>query len=89
MNHTTLYLEKEAYILELDDVLFPRQDYLLQVYYLFASLLEYTDAQLSAEEVVSFLKETYLAEGEVVFFRKRLYDLSWIRSMKPALKACM
>src|SRR3981189_3499481 len=60
---------KEAFIFELDDVLFPEKDYLLQVYYLFGSFIEYTEL-INAKEATSFMVDTYLSEGkEVVFDR--------------------
>lgn len=70
LNYTDLDLSKKAFIFELDDVLFPKQDYLLQVYYLFANLLEYTDHEPSANELTTFLKESYLKDGEEELFGK-------------------
>jgi len=55
--------EHEAFVFELDDVLYPVKDFHLQVYYLFASFLEYTE-QLNASEIVLFMKETYEQHGE-------------------------
>lgn len=57
-------LDKKLYLFELDDVLFPKQDYLLQIYYLFAQFVEFTDGRAMATELVNFMKETYLAKGE-------------------------
>jgi len=56
--------EKKALILALDDVLFPKKDYLLQVYYLFAHLLEYTETVPPAADLTEFLKTAYLHHGE-------------------------
>ena len=61
---------KKAFIFELDDVLFPKQDYLLQVYYLFANLIEYTEHKLNANELIEFFKESYIKEGEKDIFSK-------------------
>ncbi len=61
---------KSAFIFELDDVLFPKQDYVLQVYYLFANLLEYAEQKPAASELAEFLKQTYLKEGEEDVFEK-------------------
>jgi FMN phosphatase YigB (HAD superfamily) len=60
---------KEAFIFELDDVLFPEKDYLFQVYYLFGSFLEYTEL-IGQKQATSFMVDTYLSEGkEIVFDR--------------------
>lgn len=55
---------KKLYLFELDDVLYPKQDFLLQVYYLFAQFIEFTEARPVAAEMVAFMKDTLLAEGE-------------------------
>lgn len=54
-----LLAEKEAFIFELDDVLYPEKDYLLQVYYLFAQFIEYGE-QISGNEIVAFMQQTYI-----------------------------
>jgi FMN phosphatase YigB (HAD superfamily) len=60
---------KEAFIFELDDVLFPEKDYLFQVYYLFGSFIEYTEL-IDQKEATSVMVDTYLSEGkEIVFDR--------------------
>lgn len=56
-----------AFIFELDDVLYPEKDYLLQVYYLFAQFIEYT-AQIEGPEMVRFMEEVYLKEGPDVIY---------------------
>lgn len=61
---------KNAFIFELDDVLFPKQDYIIQVYYLFANLLEYAEQEPTSSELSAFLKQTYLIEGEEDIFEK-------------------
>ncbi|MDB5144339.1 MAG: haloacid dehalogenase [Mucilaginibacter sp.] len=58
---------KEAFIFELDDVLYPEKDYLYQVYYLFASFLEYTEL-VDLQEATSFMINTYSLEGKGVVF---------------------
>ncbi|GAC1311092.1 MAG: hypothetical protein NVSMB24_29760 [Mucilaginibacter sp.] len=77
MKYSDIDKRKTAFIFELDDVLYPEKDYLFQVYYLFASLLEYTeliDAKMATELMVS----TYNNEGkDVVFDRlKEKFNLS-------------
>lgn len=61
--------EKEAFIFELDDVIYPEKDYLLQVYYLFAQFIEYGE-QLSATDILKFMQATYLEEGAADLFAK-------------------
>lgn len=70
LDYTNIDITKKAFIFELDDVLFPKQDYLLQVYYLFSNLLEYTDHRYSAIELMAYLKECYLKDGENELFAK-------------------
>lgn len=68
--HPDLPVEKRAFIFGLDDVLFPKQDYLLQVYYLFAHLLEYTETVPPAKDLTEFLKSAYLHHGEEGLFER-------------------
>ena len=64
-----LLKDNQAFIFELDDVLYPKKDYLLQVYYLFAQFMEYTE-QLSATEILTFMQSAYFKEGEADLFLK-------------------
>jgi FMN phosphatase YigB (HAD superfamily) len=58
-----------AFVFELDNVIYPEKDYLFQVYYLFASLLEYTEL-FDAKVLTDLMVTTYNTEGkEVVFDR--------------------
>lgn len=60
---TEQYLqEKEAFIFELNQVIFPEKDYYLQVYYLFGQFIEYAE-QFNAAEIVAFMQEYYLEKG--------------------------
>jgi FMN phosphatase YigB (HAD superfamily) len=59
---------KKAFIFELDDVLYPEKDYLFQVYYLFAGLLEYTEL-VDATAVTDMMVSAYNAEG-----KRRVFD---------------
>lgn len=56
--------DKKVYAFELDDVLFPRRDYILQVYYLFAQFVDFTEGKNAALEIVDFMKDTYESAGE-------------------------
>lgn len=57
-------LNKEVYCFELDDVLYPKKDYLLQVYYLFANFVAFTEGLSSVQDMTEFMKNTYLNQGE-------------------------
>lgn len=61
--------DKQAFIFEIDDVLYPQKDYLLQVYYLFAQFIEYAE-QISAEEIVKSMQHTYALSGSEGIFEK-------------------
>jgi len=62
--------KKKAFIFELDNVLFPEKDYLLQVYYLFASFLEYVEAFPPATDLTNFFKKAYENHGQERIFDK-------------------
>ena len=61
--------EKQAFIFELDNVIYPEKDYLLQVYYLFAQFMEYGE-QLNATDVLNYMRQTFLEEGANGVFDK-------------------
>jgi FMN phosphatase YigB (HAD superfamily) len=63
-----IVLDKQLYAFELDDILFPRQDYLLQVYYLFGSFYEFTEGTTKASELANFMKKVYQFHGEEKVF---------------------
>jgi FMN phosphatase YigB (HAD superfamily) len=58
---------KDAFIFELDDVLYPEKDYLYQVYYLFTAFLEYTEL-INAKKATNLMVNTYLSEGKDAVF---------------------
>ncbi|HEY4197093.1 MAG TPA: HAD hydrolase-like protein [Mucilaginibacter sp.] len=58
---------KEAFIFELDNVLYPEKDYLYQIYYLFTAFLEYTEL-INAKEATALMIDTYLSEGKAMVF---------------------
>lgn len=60
---------KKAFILGLDNVLYPEKDYLLQVFYLFAEFLEYTE-QLNSKEIITFMQAEFLLNGSKNIFDK-------------------
>ncbi|WP_343524234.1 HAD hydrolase-like protein [Pedobacter sp.] len=61
--------DKQIVIFELDDVLFPEKDYLLQVYYLFAQFIEYTE-QKNAQPILGFMRAEYENNGVEKLFEK-------------------
>ena len=69
MDHEVLTARYQAFIFELDEVLYPEKDYLLQVYYLFAQFMEYT-LQIDAQEILSFMQQEYQEHGALDIFEK-------------------
>jgi FMN phosphatase YigB (HAD superfamily) len=69
MNYQDIDKRKKAFIFELDNVLYPEKDYLYQVYYLFAALLEYTEF-INAKQITDLATSTYAAEGKDVIFNR-------------------
>jgi hypothetical protein len=63
------FKEKQAFIFELDNVIYPEKDYLLQVYYLFAQFMEYCE-QLNAADVLHYMQQIFTAEGPECVFDK-------------------
>jgi phosphoglycolate phosphatase-like HAD superfamily hydrolase len=62
IRYSDLDPRKDAFVFELDDVLYPEKDYLYQVYYLFGSFLEYTE-QIEAKEATDYMVVTYLEQS--------------------------
>jgi phosphoglycolate phosphatase-like HAD superfamily hydrolase len=69
MTYKDIDKRKNAFVLELDDVLYPAKDYIYQVYYLFANMLEYVEL-VDAKQVISLMTDTYVAEGPEFVFDK-------------------
>jgi HAD superfamily hydrolase (TIGR01509 family) len=63
MKYSDIDKRKTAFIFELDDVLYPEKDYLYQVYYLFANLIEYTEL-FDAKAILGLMTATYEAGGK-------------------------
>ena len=64
LTYKDLDLNKKAFLFELDNVLYPEQDYLLQVYYLFANFIEFTEGFPLASHLTDFFKNAYLHHGD-------------------------
>ncbi|WP_392469855.1 HAD family hydrolase [Sphingobacterium cellulitidis] len=71
MDFANIPTDKKLYLFEVDDVLFPKKDYLLQIYYLFSQFVEFTEGRPIATEMVNFMKETYMESAE-----ENLYNLT-------------
>lgn len=56
--------KKKAFVFELDDVLFPEKDYILQVYYLFSNFIEFTEGFPPAADMTEFMKNAYSHHGD-------------------------
>jgi phosphoglycolate phosphatase-like HAD superfamily hydrolase len=56
--------KKKAFVFELDDVLFPEKDYILQVYYLFSNFIEFTEGFPPAVDMTEFMKNAYSHHGD-------------------------
>lgn len=70
LRYSDLDARKKAFVFELDNVLYPEKDYLLQVYYLFANFLEYTETYPPAAELTGFMKKAYEHAGPEGLFEK-------------------
>lgn len=63
-------LDKTMYLFELDDVLFPERDYILQIYYLFASFVEFTEGRPLAKELTEYMRQVYLEDGHASVYNR-------------------
>lgn len=63
--------DKQSFIFELDNVIYPEKDYLLQVYYLFAQFIEYSE-QLNAADILKYMQDLYMQEGAAEVFPKTI-----------------
>ena len=69
MKYTDIDKRKQAFVFELDNVIYPEKDYLFQVYYLFASAIEYTEL-IDAKSITDIMVTAYTA-GE----KERVFDV--------------
>jgi phosphoglycolate phosphatase-like HAD superfamily hydrolase len=67
MKYIDIDAGKTAFIFELDNVIYPEKDFLYQVYYLFASVLEYVEL-INAKDVTDLMVNTYIAYGNVAVY---------------------
>lgn len=59
---------KNALVIDLDDALYPKRDFVLQVYYLFANFIEFTIFKPAANDLLAYMKGYYEANGEEGLF---------------------
>jgi len=88
MNYRDIDSRKQAFIFELDDVLYPEKDYLFQVYYLFAGLLEYTTL-IDAKQTTDLMVNTYINEGKEFVFDRLKEKLNIDEKYRANLKHLM
>lgn len=69
MDAYELVKDKQIVIFELDNVLYPEKDYLLQVYYLFAQFIEYSE-QKNAQAILDFMRGEFEQSGVEDLFLK-------------------
>lgn len=74
LTYSDIDQRKKAFIFELDNVLYPEKDYLYQVYYLFANLLEYTELN-NATSTTDLMVNTYIEKGEGEVFNELVAKL--------------
>ena len=70
LTYSDLNPAKKGLIFELDNVLYPERDYLLQVYYLFANFIEFTETVPTSKELIDFLKTAYENHGASDLFER-------------------
>src|SRR3954467_4319836 len=75
LTYSDIDQRKKAFIFELDNVLYPEKDYLYQVYYLFANLLEYTELN-NATKTTDLMVNTYIEKGEGEVFNELVAKLN-------------
>ena len=64
--------DKSVFVFEIDDVLYPKKDYLLQVYYLFSNFVEYSEGRPLSQQMLAFMKDTLESEGEAEVLTKTI-----------------
>lgn len=69
LTYANIDARKKAFVFELDNVLYPEKDYLLQVYYLFAGFLEYKE-MLDTQALTKLIIKTFEEEGAPEVFNR-------------------
>lgn len=68
LKYKDLDSRKKAFVFNLDDVLYPERDYLLQVYYLFANFIEFSEGFPEAKDLTDFFRNAYFHHGDEGIF---------------------
>ena len=70
--------EKSLYLFEVDDVLYPHRDFILQIYYLFGQFVELTESRPIGSMVTEFMKSRYEANqtDDLLSTTKKEFELS-------------
>lgn len=68
---------KQLYLFEVDDVLFAKRDYILQIYYLFGQFVEFTESKPIAAAITQFMKARFEANDtdELLLATQKEFDL--------------
>ncbi|RZJ76437.1 MAG: HAD family hydrolase [Flavobacterium sp.] len=61
--------DSKAFVLGLDNIVYPEKDYLLQVYYLFSEFMAYSE-QADANQILAFMKTEFEQTGVEEIFEK-------------------
>lgn len=69
MEASQLVKDKALVVFELDNVLYPEKDYLLQVYYLFSQFIEYAE-QKPAQPILDYMRLEFESVGTEGLFEK-------------------
>ncbi len=64
MDVITAQEDKSLYLFEVDNILYPERDFILQIYYLFGQFIEFTESRPLAADITQFMKSRYEA-GDV------------------------
>lgn len=64
IKYSDLQEDIQAVIFELDDVLYPKKDYDLQFFYLYANFLEYVEQFPPAQDLINFMTKRYEVHGK-------------------------
>lgn len=70
INYKDIEAHVTAVIFEFDNVLIPKKDYDLQVYYLFANFIEYLETFPPALQMVEFMSKRYEVHGNTNMFEE-------------------
>lgn len=76
------FSDKKALVIGLDDALYPKRDFLLQVYYLFANFIEFSLHSPAAPDLLERMKAYYETRGEEGLFEHAAQKFPGIAAFK-------